>query len=118
MSVVGDSAIAFICIELTLLLGPQLGSVRLPPASLLSTYHLHAAFVRQAQGVVTLTAYEYEPGAGSAVESAFGGRCIQVGYVCLILMKLPTLKSQTSISRALVGWLLRRTCSQSRQFED
>lgn len=41
--------------------------------------------VQKAQGVVTPTAYEYEPGASNAIESTFGGKCFQVGYVCFIL---------------------------------
>ena len=82
MSTVSDPASAFIYIEPTLLLGPQLGSVQLPPVAFLGTYHLHGKLVRRAQGVVTLSAYEYEPGVNKVVESSFGGKCIQVGYVC------------------------------------
>lgn len=47
--------------------------------------------VRKAQGVVTLSGYEYEPGVKKAVESAFGGKCLQVGYVCFTLMNLSML---------------------------
>ena len=55
----------------------------------------------KAQGVVTVSSHEYEPGVGKAVESTFGGKCIQVGYVCFIPINLPMLNStlfQTSIS--------------------
>ena len=45
----------------------------------------------KAQGVVTVSSHEYEPGVGKAVESTFGGKCIQVGYVCFIPINLPML---------------------------
>ena len=84
MSAVSDLAIASTFIEPISSLGPQLGSARIPPVSVLCTYLLHEVLIRKAQGVVTLTAYEYEPGANKAVESVFGGKCLQVGYVCFV----------------------------------
>lgn len=80
---------------------PQLGSAPVLVPSLRRTYHLQASMVRKAQGVVTLTAFEYEPGVSKVVESTFGGKCLQVGYDCFILKNLPALKFkllQTSIS--------------------
>ena len=62
---------------------------------------LQAAMIQKAQGVVSLSAYEYEPGAKEAVESTFGGKCLQVGYVCCIPMNLfvpNSTFSQASIS--------------------
>ena len=55
--------------------------------------HLQASMVRKAQGVVVLSTYEYEPGAKSAVESTFGGRCLQVGYVYFVPINLLVLNS-------------------------
>ena len=52
--------------------------------------------VRKAQGVVTLSAYEYEPGVNKAVESILGGKCLQVGYLYFIPKNLPALSSTLS----------------------
>ena len=63
--------------------------------------HLQASMVRKARGVVSLSAYEYEPGANKAVESTIGGKCLQVGYLCFIptnLLVLNYVPLQTSIS--------------------
>ena len=63
--------------------------------------HLQASMIRKAQGVVTLSAYEYEPGVNKTVEATFGGKCLQIGCLYFIIMNLPILNyilSQTSIS--------------------
>ena len=58
--------------------------------------HLQASMVRKVQGVVILSAYEYEPGANKAVESTIGGKCLQVGYVYFVPINLLVLNSTLS----------------------
>ena len=60
--------------------------------------HLQAKMIRKAQGVVTLSAYEYEPGVNKVVESIFGGKCFQVGYIYFIPMSLLVLNFKACIS--------------------
>ena len=67
---------------------PQLGTTPLLPPAFRRMMPLQAAMIQKAQGVVSLSACEYEPGAKEAVESTFGGKCFQVGYVCCIPMNL------------------------------